>query len=157
MPPAPVAQLVECLLQRTGGHRFNPGPWHTKVIKNGTSCSSHGTQTYGLELGQVNLSGQCDWVWYRVKCLVHDTSVRQHYKSEHWAPCCNQTPLWYDWKIIESDVKPKQITTSLDASNAVEPRHEKTCLCYMRTTKAQISLHIRAVWSAPLLFAVWIE
>ena len=25
--------------------------------------------------------------------------------------------------------------------------------CHMRTTKAQISLHIRAVWSAPLLFA----
>ena len=32
-------------------------------------------------------------------------------------------------------------------------RHEKTCLCHLRTTKAQISLHIRAGWSAPLLFA----
>ena len=31
-----------------------------------------------------------------------------------------------------------------------EPRHEKTCFCHMRTTKAQISLRIRAVWSAPL-------
>ena len=37
-----------------------------------------------------------------------------------------------------------------------EPRHEKTCLCYMRTTEAQISLRIRPVWSAPLLFAAWI-
>ena len=26
-----------------------------------------------------------------------------------------------------------------------EPRHEKTCFCHMWTTKAQISLHIRAV------------
>ena len=26
-----------------------------------------------------------------------------------------------------------------------EPRHEKTCLCHMRTTKAQISLRICAV------------
>ena len=26
-----------------------------------------------------------------------------------------------------------------------EPRHEKTCLCHMRTTKAQICLFIRAV------------
>ena len=34
-----------------------------------------------------------------------------------------------------------------------EPRHEKTCFSHMRTTKAQISLHIHAVWSAPLLFA----
>ena len=28
-------------------------------------------------------------------------------------------------------------------------------LCHMRTTKAQISLRIRAVWSAPLLFAAY--
>ena len=34
----------------------------------------------------------------------------------------------------------------------IEPRHEKTCLCHIRTTKAQISLRICAVWSAPLLF-----
>ena len=33
-----------------------------------------------------------------------------------------------------------------------EARHEKTCLCHMRTTKVQINLSIRAVWSAPLLF-----
>ena len=32
----------------------------------------------------------------------------------------------------------------------------ETCLCHMRTTKAQISLRICAVWSAPLLFAAWI-
>ena len=29
---------------------------------------------------------------------------------------------------------------------------EKTCFSHMRTTKVQISLRIRAVWSAPLLF-----
>ena len=37
-----------------------------------------------------------------------------------------------------------------------EPRHEKTCFYHMRTTKAQISLRIRAVLSALLLFAVYI-
>ena len=31
-----------------------------------------------------------------------------------------------------------------------EPRHEKTYLCHKRTTNAQISLCIRAVWSAHL-------
>ena len=83
-PPAPIAQLVECPLRGPGGHGFDPGPRHTKVVKNGTSCSSLGTQTYGVELGLVNpVSGLCDWVWYHVKCLGHDTSVRQHYKSEH--------------------------------------------------------------------------
>ena len=50
-------------------------------------------------------------MWYYVKCLGHDTSVRQHYKSEHWAPCHNQTPSWYDWKIVESDVKPEYTHT----------------------------------------------
>ena len=37
-----------------------------------------------------------------------------------------------------------------------EPHHDKPCFCHMRTTKAQISLRIRAVWSAPLLFGAWI-
>ena len=37
-----------------------------------------------------------------------------------------------------------------------EPHHEKTCFCPMRTTKAQISLRIHAVWSAPLFFTAWI-
>ena len=42
---------------------------------------------------------------------------------------------------------------------SLEPCHEKTCFCHMRTTKAQISLRIRAVWSAPLLFSstCWIQ
>ena len=45
---------VECPLRGTGGHGFDPGPRYTKVVKNGTSCSSLGTQTYGVELGLVD-------------------------------------------------------------------------------------------------------
>ena len=52
--PAPIAQLVECPLRGTGGHRLDPGSRHTKVVKNGTSCSLLGTQTYGVELGLVD-------------------------------------------------------------------------------------------------------
>ena len=37
-----------------------------------------------------------------------------------------------------------------------EPRHEKTGLCHMRTTKVPISLLIRVVWAAPLLCVAWI-
>ena len=44
----------------------------------------------------------------------------------------------------------------IQTSEKYEPRHEKTCLCHMRTTKAQISLHIYTVWSAPFLFTAWI-
>ena len=51
-----VAQSVECPFWGTGDHMFNPGLWHTKVVKNGTTCScaSLGTQTYGVELGVVD-------------------------------------------------------------------------------------------------------
>ena len=52
--PAPIGHLVECLLRGTGGHGFDPGPRHNKVVKNGTSCSSLGTQIYGVELGLVD-------------------------------------------------------------------------------------------------------
>ena len=52
--PAPIAHLVECPLRGTGGHGLDPGPRHTKVVKNGTSCSSLGTQIYGVELGLVD-------------------------------------------------------------------------------------------------------
>ena len=57
-------------------------------------------------------------MWYHVKCLGHDTSVRQHYKSEHWAPCRNQTPSWYDWKIVESDVKPEYTHTYIEKNDS---------------------------------------
>ena len=52
--PVPIGQLVECPLRGTGGHGFDPGPRHTKVVKNVTSCSSLGTQIYGVELGLVD-------------------------------------------------------------------------------------------------------
>ena len=52
--PAPIAQLVECPLRGTVGHGFDPGPRHTKVVKNGSSCFSLGTPTYGVELGLVD-------------------------------------------------------------------------------------------------------
>ena len=47
---APVAYSVECPLRGTRGHGFGI----PKVVKNGTSCSSLGTQTYRIELGLVD-------------------------------------------------------------------------------------------------------
>ena len=52
--PAPVAQLVKYPLWGTGDHGFDHGPRHTKFVKNGTICSSLGTQNYGVELGVVD-------------------------------------------------------------------------------------------------------
>ena len=51
--------------------------------------------------------------------------------------------------IDAENVRVKHVTT-------YESRHEKNYLCHMRTTKAQISLHIRAVSSTPWLFTAWI-
>ena len=123
-----------------GGHGFDPRLWHTKVVKNDTSCSSLGTQTYGVELGlDDTVLGLCDWVWYHIKCLGHDTSVRQHYKSEHWAPCRNQALLWYDRKIVEIDIKYKQKTTTMP-----EPSLFSKCLdlsqTFKRAANSQLSL-----------------
>ena len=46
-----------------------------------------------------------------------------------------------------------KIFNELSENRWHEPRHEKTCFSHMQTTKVQIRLHIRAVWSATLLFA----
>ena len=44
--------------------------------------------------------------------------------------------------------------SNLITSNKMSLAMRKCVLCHMRTTKVHISLRIRAVWSAPLLFAV---
>ena len=46
------------------------------------------------------------------KCLGRDISVRQHSKSEHWAPCHIQTPSRYDWKRLKATLSPNQTNTS---------------------------------------------
>ena len=38
---------------RSGGTGFDPGPRHTKVVNNGTSCSPLGTRIFGVGLGLV--------------------------------------------------------------------------------------------------------
>ena len=38
---------------RLGGTGFDPGPRHTKVVNNGTSCSPLGTRIFGVGLGLV--------------------------------------------------------------------------------------------------------
>ena len=53
--PVPVAQSVECPLRMTRGHGLDPMPRNTKVVKNGTSCSSLGTQIDGVMLSESEL------------------------------------------------------------------------------------------------------
>ena len=71
-------------------------------------------------------------------------------RSEKQNACCRLISI----KLLHVTCKPHILMTFLGYSMfLIETRHEKTCLCHMRPTKAQISLRIRAVWSAPLLFA----
>ena len=44
--------------------------------------------------------------------MILDTSVRQHYKTEHRAPHRNQTPSWYDWKLLKSTLNPNKVYDS---------------------------------------------
>ena len=57
------------------------------------------------------------------------------------------------WHFVSGSDARKKTKGIKGVPHSIEPRHEKTCFCPMRTTKAQISLRIRAVWIAPLLFA----
>ena len=50
----------------------------------------------------------------------------------------------------------KWLRSLFSRDGSYEPHHNKTCFCRLRTTKAQISLRIRAFRSAPLLFAALI-
>ena len=50
-------------------------------------------------------------------------------------------------------VSPIKFKKKVDRNAIMSLVMRKPALCHIRTTKAQISLHIHAVWSAPLLFA----
>ena len=67
-----------------------------------------------------------------------------------------QRPSWTQQNIAASRAFQLQFVRSSTevASRMNMSRAMRKCvLCHMRTTKAQISVRIRAVWSAPLLFA----
>ena len=54
------------------------------------------------------------------------------------------------WLVIQKewsnlDYNSNEVCLILAVFNSYELRHEKTCFCHMQTTKAQISLRIRAV------------
>ena len=73
--------------------------------------------------------------------------------ATHWAYSEDSNQTWADAHIIllvlswsGSNIGPKLMGWHIQLSQAMR----KCVLCHMQTTKAQISLRIRAVWSAPL-------
>ena len=75
---------------------------------------------------------------YQIEVEGKDTSsgVRTFY---------NVTDLTYDKKALSVFVELGRPVYKQGQTGIMEPRHEKTCLCHMRITKAQISLRIGAV------------
>ena len=60
-----------------------------------------------------------------------------------------------DARVLWNLITMTSLQSISEGSPFLEPGHEKTtCICHMRTTKVQINLRIRAIWSAPSLFAV---
>ena len=105
------------------------GNWHANDIKTSkmTSKSSY---------------------WHHARELSYTLCVRWHFLA---LVCHMEVPVWYT-RIALS----RPISVTCCTEKEIEPCHEKTCLCHTRTTKAQISLRIRAAWSASLLVAAWI-
>ena len=79
--------------------------------------------------------------------LITDKLFDKFVYNVYFARCCYV--LFIPWWSI-------QVVKNVDIKLLNEPGHEETCLCHMRTTKAQISLRNFAVWSVLLLFAAWI-
>ena len=120
----------------------------------------------------IRLSGCPGWSW--VFCWVHSHFVGFVMRQLKFSFVCS--PNFSEPKELKKFIAPygtsfgtqqwcKQDRSPLHRcdffflrrSNALnEPRHQKTCLCHMRTTNVQISLHICAVSPAPLLFTAYI-
>ena len=79
--------------------------------------------------------------WYQ-KAIPYTQAVCKRFVIQQWCP-------------LVLSLIPYVNLTSLVSSRRynVSQVMRTPALCHMQTTKAQISLRIRAVWSAPLLFA----
>ena len=69
--------------------------------------------------------------------------VQQHGRSlapDVQVPDCTRCVCWHKVKHILKFLY--KFSQTLNRANLFEPRHEKTCLCHMRTTKAQSEQHL---------------
>ena len=92
------------------------------------------------------------WISGRERMAVEITVRLNLYKRYVWMDRgSNPQPPEHQLDRASSDW-PSRPYEAPEFVTCIEPRQEKTCFCPMRTTKAQISLRIRAVLSTLLLF-----
>ena len=93
------------------------------------------------------------WRWINMDiCCARVHFYRTKFRLNHAFVCNNKTRFLcclQTFSVIGTFSNLYLVTNRKNMSHVMR----KTCLCHMRTTKAPISLRIRAVWSAPLLFA----
>ena len=97
--------------------------------------------SYFSDRNDNNLHDNNHWSYH-----YHHSQWGYHY---HWG----NNHYYYRGSGYDSQCGPRRL---LDKLFKYELRHKKTSSCRMRTTKAQITLRMRAVWTAPSLSAAWI-
>ena len=108
-------------------------PYHEENICKVSKRSVKNCKSLLEELCPQDMHGKC---WLMDKRMNGQTNGQTNKRME---TCTSKSPML------------KQVLKHI-LTTPYEPRHEKICLCHMWTIKVQISLCIRAVWSAPLLF-----
>ena len=81
-----------------------------------------------------------------LKCLFSQPKIAFFKQYKHWKLKIEA------WNQVNSRCESLKSCRSL---KSMRPWRKKACLQCLRTTKAQTSLHIRAVWSVHLLFTYW--
>ena len=117
--------------------------WNCKQCRPWSDYSCQRKNLFWVNTALPDLSVRIHWSLSTVSYYSFDSNASYVFQTTRYSSGSqhqwHKTACWKSWKNgpIQGSIN--------------EPRLWKTCL--MRTTKAQISLHISGVWSARLFFA----
>ena len=119
---------------------MRPTCWHQKFGTNGLSAPAQGLclNVFSSIAADFNISSAIRW------------AIQDQWSSVFF--CF----FFFSVKIDATNFVPSNTAEVWSIYLKMGHIMRKPVFCHMWTTKAQISLHIHVVWSAPLLFATWI-
>ena len=123
--------------------------WSNFYWNESSGCSSAKSYLWVGSIWKIAISMH---YCYRFKCYMN---TNRNYTKRNCVDIAIRTMFsaWHNSKISDTVLMHWPTYAILDMHIRLEPRHEETCLCHMRTTKEQISLRILAIWPTLLLFA----
>ena len=141
---------------------FRGAPWSRRESRHWTVLCHHLVVRPRLTRGITLVSCHIWWTshWEKMYVETKRATARQNQQND----LCAQQIFRSAWASSQSEDSDQTgqmprliwgfagctaILLVLLCISSYEPCQEKTCLCHMRTTKAQINL---TVWSVPLLF-----